>query len=261
MTALVSRTAQSAMDIPGHTWSMMKEQGAMLVRSGFLPESIKTPEQAVTIMLKGRELGIPAMQAFSHIHVIKGKPTISAELMLALIYRECPGAKIEYLRYEADGCTIKATRPGHQPSTFTFNKADAESAQLFGKDNWKKFPRAMYRSRCISEMARSVFADCIMGCSYTPEEINPDVKVDEEGQIINVTPEAAPKPEPETPAAKASTEPRKAGVYEGRTEQQDIIQRILKTREVPEERWDDVHKKLLGKPSTEINRVIAEVMA
>ena len=30
------------------------------------------------------------MQALSQINVIKGKPTMSAELMLAMIYRECP---------------------------------------------------------------------------------------------------------------------------------------------------------------------------
>jgi hypothetical protein len=69
----------------------MKELGAMAIKSGFLPTSINTPEKAVIIILKGRELGIPPMQAFSSIAVVNGKPTMSAELMLSLIYRCVPG--------------------------------------------------------------------------------------------------------------------------------------------------------------------------
>jgi len=285
MTALTVRTHQASFDIAPSTWAILKEQAGMLVRSGFLPVSVKTPEQAVTIMLKGRELGIPAMQAFSHIHVINGKPTISAELMLALIYRECPGAKIEYVRYEADGCTIKATRPGHAPSTFSFTRADAEAAQLLVKDTWRKFPRAMYRSRCISEMARSVFPDCIMGCSYTPEEIDPDIRLGEDG-AIDVTPSRPTPPAPsatsqesreeseattdvpfegppaDTPAS-SSERPRTGGgvLFTGTEPERRLAMAQLRAKRVPENHWETVLKKMVNRPSGEIHAVIAEVTA
>ena len=35
----------------------------MLLTSGFLPQSIKSPEQALAIILQGRELGIGPMAA------------------------------------------------------------------------------------------------------------------------------------------------------------------------------------------------------
>lgn len=267
MMAQAMITKQSALDLAPGTWDMMKDQADTLVRSGFLPYSIKKPEQAIAIMLKGRELGIPAMQAFSHIHIIQGKPTISAELMLALIYKNCPEAKIEYIRYEADGCTIKATRPGHAPAVFTFDHNDAKNAQLLGKDNWQKYARAMYRSRCISEMARSVFPDCLMGCSYTPEELNPDVRVDEEGHIIDVTPvssapeptKAAPTPQAAEPKAKEAK--RTPSIFTGTPEQQRTVAKILKDQKVPERLWDDVCKHLMDKPSTELKNAIAAARA
>ena len=68
-------------------WIQIMGMGDVLVRSGFLPDAVKTKEQAAAIILKGNELGIPAMQSFSHLHVIKGKPTCSSELMLALLAR------------------------------------------------------------------------------------------------------------------------------------------------------------------------------
>src|SRR5689334_6301227 len=64
-------------------WSMAK----VLVSSRLLPDSVQTPEAATAIILKGRELNIPPMQAFASINIIKGKPTLSAELMAALVYR------------------------------------------------------------------------------------------------------------------------------------------------------------------------------
>ena len=266
MMAQAMVTKQSALDLAPNTWEMMKDQAVTLVKSGFLPYSIKTPEQAIAIMLKGRELGIPAMQAFSHIHIIQGKPTISAELMLALIYKNCPEAKIEYTRYEPDGCTITATRPGHKPAVFTFDEADAKAAQLLGKENWKKYARAMYRSRCIAEMARSVFPDCLMGCSYTPEELNPDAKMDEEGQFIDVTPivdsnprqpQSSPTPKPDKPKDAKRT----PSIFTGTPEQQQTVASILRTQKVPEHLWGDICERLQDRPSTELKNAIAAARA
>lgn len=258
--ALTTRQS-AALEMAPQTWQLMKDQAAMLVQSGFLPNSIRKPEQAIAIMLKGRELGVPAMQAFGQINVIQGKPTISAELMLALIYRDCPGAKVEYTKYEIDGCHIKATRPGHKPATFKFERGDAEAAGLLGKDNWRKYPRAMYRSRCISEMARSVFPDCLMGCSYTPEEINPDVRVDEDGVVVDVQVEPEIKAEPENREPEPPKQESGPNVYTGTTEQQRLIQGVLKAKNVPEDLWPEIDKRLRGKrAATELKAIIDGVM-
>lgn len=164
-------------------WNMLKEQATMAVKSGFLPIAIKTAEQATIIALKGRELGIPPMHAFSHIHVIQGRPTVSAELMLSLIFKNCPGAKIHYQESTEARCSIEAARPGQKSSTFSFTIEEAKKAGLLSKTPWQNFPAAMLRARVISIVGRAVFPDAIMGCSYTHEEMG--AEVDEDGAIID----------------------------------------------------------------------------
>ena len=65
---------------------VIREQSAVIATSGLAPDRM-TADQVAVVALKGRELGVPPMQALSHIHVIKGKPTLSAEMMRALITR------------------------------------------------------------------------------------------------------------------------------------------------------------------------------
>ena len=46
----------------------------------------------------------------------------------------------------------------------------AHAIGLAGKDNWNKYPRAMLRSRCVSEGIRTVYPGCVVG-TYTDEEV------------------------------------------------------------------------------------------
>jgi hypothetical protein len=168
----------------GQSWGVMKMQANELIKSNFLPASIKTPEQAMMIILKGRELGIPPIQALSQIAVIQGKPTMSAELMLSQIMRLHPRTKISFSERSNEVCTIKVQRYGCEPSVFSYTIGDAEKAGLLLKDSWRKYPRAMLHARAVSEMARSLFADAISGVSYTPEEMGKEVN--DEGEVIEV---------------------------------------------------------------------------
>ncbi len=162
----------------------------MLVKSGFLPSAIKTAEQAMAIALKGRELDIPPMQAFSQISVIQGKPSIGAELMLALIYRKYPNAKIDIVENTNLRAEIKACRVGSKAvASFSFSMEDAKRAGLTGKDSWAKYPANMLYWRAVSNMARALFPDCLMGCSHTPEELG--AEVNEDGEVLDVTPKVA----------------------------------------------------------------------
>jgi hypothetical protein len=149
------------------------------LNSKFLPDSIKTVEQAIIILLKGRELGIPPISSFSSIAVINGKPTLSAELMLALIYKKCPSAQIIFVKTSAAECVINARRNSVDAfSTFSFTIEDAKAAKLMSKTPWQNYPAAMLRARCISAVARAVFPDAILG-SYTAEELGGDPSSDD----------------------------------------------------------------------------------
>jgi hypothetical protein len=165
--------------------TVYKEQADSLLKSGFLPASIKTTEQAIAIILKGKEVGFPPMQAFSHINVINGKPAISAEGMNYLIRKTHPRARISILKRTDAVCEIKAQRHSDEaPVLFSFTMDDAKRAALLANPSWQKYPKAMLFARCFSEMARTLFPDAIGGISYTPEEMG--AQVNESGEVIDV---------------------------------------------------------------------------
>lgn len=177
-------------------WTLLKEQAKMAIVSGLLPKHIVKPEQAVIIAMKGKELGIPFMQAMSGITVIQGKPALSAELMLALIYRNVPGAQINFLTDPEKAhteCAVEMARPHGKPQRFKFTLEDAKRAGLLSNPSWTKYPAAMLRARTVSAAARAVFPDAIMGC-YTPEEIGGEVVDAEPTELLQSTGPIKPVP-------------------------------------------------------------------
>jgi hypothetical protein len=181
--------------------NIIKEQANIFVKSGLLPQAIKTPEQAILIMLKGREMGIPPLQAISHLHVINGKVGMGGEIMLQQIYRLVPGAQVEIVQRTDTVCEIHAARPGRKTLTaFKFTLEEARKANLLNKDVWKNYPGTMLQWRTVSMMARAIFPDAIAGC-YTPEELG--AQVDSSGNYV-----AGPEPV----ADKAATFKDKLGL-------------------------------------------------
>lgn len=160
------------------------------IKSHFLPQSIKTPEQAFMIALKGSELKLPITAAWSSINVINGKPAMSAELMRALIYRDVPGAKIEITEHNSEKCVMSFTRPGQVPYITEFSIDDAKKAGIY-QNSWLKYTKSLLLARCTSQGARAIFPDILMGVSYTPEELG--AQVDETGEIKDVSPKEEPK--------------------------------------------------------------------
>lgn len=188
----------SAIALPDQNeWTQIKEISQMAVQSGLLPAAIKTKEQAAIIALKGRELGLPPMVAFAHINVIQGKPSMSAEIMLAYIYKDHPAAEIHIAERTATKCVIKARRPNEkEASVFTWDMDRARRMGLDQKDNWKKQPETMLFWRAITEMKRAKFPEVLMGIDYSPEELG--ASVDEKGEIKDVGPKIDPdKAQPE----------------------------------------------------------------
>lgn len=174
-----------ALAIQSDNWQVMTSQAEVLIKSGFLPKSISTKEQALAIMMKGQELGVPAWTALTGIHIIQGSPTVSPQLMLALINST---GQLEDIKIDSDNasCTVVMKRKGRTEHAETFTIEDAKKMQLDGKDNWKKQAAVMLKWRAVSACARVVFPDVIMGL-YTTEEIAPDTQVDEDGVIIEGT--------------------------------------------------------------------------
>lgn len=178
----------------------MLQLGEMLVKTGFLPDSVKTAGQATAIILKGQELGVPPMYALSNIHIIGNKPACSAELMMNLVRRAYGASAIRVVPSESDEkrATIEYRERGWDGTQrATFSLQDAMTAGLTGKDIWKKYPKAMLRSRAISMVCKQSFPECIAGM-YTPEELDAQVMLDDD-EIITIAATPDQRPRPQTP--------------------------------------------------------------
>lgn len=166
------------------TWGQREAIARKLVESGYLSSGIKTPTQAVAIMLKGEELGIPRMYALSNIAIINGKPTCSAELMLALVKRDYGPGAIRVFESSAEECVVQYREPGWDGiASYAWTLEDARAANLTNKEIWKQYPAAMLRARCISAVVRMAFPQSISGM-YTPEEMGAGVVVNAEGEVM-----------------------------------------------------------------------------
>jgi hypothetical protein len=185
MTNAIQKLEQPKSATPDvNEFAVMKETATMLVKTGFLPQAIKTPEQAMAIILTGRELGIGTMAALQTINVIQAKPTVSPQLMLALIERS---GQLENIEITDGGdhvaCTMK--RRGRSAHTEYFGDKEARLMGLDGKDNYKKQKQTMYRWRAVAACARVAFPDVILGL-YSPDEMGADVN--EDGELVSAAP-------------------------------------------------------------------------
>lgn len=201
--SIVARSGSTSLSTFLSGWEHRKEMANVLIRSGFLPAAYKTPEQVITVMLTAHELGIPEMEALRSINVIQGKPTVSPQLMLALINRS---RQLEDMKIADDGrtCTVTMKRKGRQTHAEAFGVDDADrmmTTEGFGENkrqiklsekyNWKQMPKIMRKWRAVAACARIVFPDVITGLC-TPEEMGADVNYDdEEAATVEVLPELA----------------------------------------------------------------------
>ncbi len=150
-------------------WQIIRDTAQDLVTTGFLT-GIKTPEQAFHIILMGRELGVGPVTALGSINIINGKPSCSAELMQALIYRDHGDNALIWDESTNEVATLSySRRTWAKRKVHSFSMADAKRAGLGGQ-NWTKYPASMLRARCVSAVARMAFSDVISGLSL-PEEV------------------------------------------------------------------------------------------
>lgn len=177
----------------------MLDEAASWVKSGLLPASIKTPEQAVVIALKGKELSLAPMASFEMIDVIMGKPALKPKGMAALCRKG--GVRTKTIKdfepiLDAEGkkvdmeTIIRFYRDGIEEDV-KYTYRDAQALGLVTKDNWKKQPGVMMYWRCYSKGANRVCPDLIGGL-YTTEELSsftpnaPNIVLTEDGESVVV---------------------------------------------------------------------------
>lgn len=204
LTVTDSRTDRAAFE--PSTLAEALHVSQVLVASRLLPRAIQTPEAAFAVIATGRELGLSAMQALRAIHIVEGKPTLSADLMVALVKRSPECSFFRMVESSAERATYETQRRGEpSPTRLSYTIEEARSAGAATKDNWRKYPAAMLRARASSGLARAVYPDLVLGV-YDPDELDVRDVTPPSPVTVTVEPVAAPAPTP----APAPTRSRKA---------------------------------------------------
>lgn len=166
-----------------------------LADSHLLPKALqKQPEDVLVTLMAGHEFGLSPMQSIQAIDVIDGRPTMRAEMIVALVMKD-PLCDYFIVVESTDKRAVYETkRKGNEPKKMEWTWEMAQRAGLVSKQNWAKYPDAMLRARCSSALARAVYPDVTRGL-YASEEIRDEVE-------LNPTPIPAA---PAAPGAKAKT--------------------------------------------------------
>jgi len=159
--------------------------GDVLSKSGFFADS-RQSFQAVVKVLAGQELGFGPVASMTGINIIKGRVTLSANLLAAAIKRS---GRYTYrvVELSAQVCTLEFLEEGKLTGKETFTMEDAKRAGLQG-ENWTKYPKNMLFARAISNGAKFYCPDIFGGPVYTPDELGAVID-GETGEMIADDPE------------------------------------------------------------------------
>lgn len=195
----------------------MKELAKMLIDSKLIPGNFSKPEEVVTVILKGRALGLHPLIALDNIYFINSRTVVSAGIMTALA--ESKNYVIKCIRdfepiYDdekdkngnvvIDPNTNKPRRKiVDRVTTIRVYKRNAELGMvlendtdyywseivmlgLSTKDNYVKQPRNMLFIRCLTRALRRYASPAIMNL-YEVSEIadveNVEYYLDEDGNV------------------------------------------------------------------------------
>jgi hypothetical protein len=187
----LTRTNQHSLMVEQVEWSKLVSQ------SDIIPDSYKGKPANILIAVGfGAAMGLSQAESLYRISVIKGKPTMSAELIAAQVRKA--GHK---LRLEKDekkqsvvATVVRSDDPDY-PISVTRDLAWAKSMGLANNQNYQKQPMTMLTWRAITAVAREACPEALFGVVYTPDEMSDLDNVQVEAKVEDTT---VPEPvEPE----------------------------------------------------------------
>lgn len=173
-----------------HSVEELGRIGQIFVTSGFFSDT-KDAAQAIVKVMAGQELGFAPIASMTGVYIVKGKVSLSANLMAAAIKRS-GRYTFKVLQLDAKECSIEfyeilgGKRESIGISSFTM--AEAAQAGLAGSATWKNFPRNMLYARAMSNGAKWYCPDVFGGPIYTPDELGAVVD-GETGEMVDLEPE------------------------------------------------------------------------
>jgi len=189
-----------------------------MISSGLLPNTLATPDQledeeyrekaigaVIAVVEYGRELKITPWVALHGMHVVQGKVVMGVHMYMGLALKNNILVDVvqDYVRiYKGEGSsktlidvhtTVEITRKyaafDGLVKSFKFTKrwSEIKKAGLDTRDNYKRMPALMLRTRCITEALRLYAADVFMGTYEMSEMLDVTdtaYTISEDGQAV-----------------------------------------------------------------------------
>lgn len=143
----------------------MQIMAEAVAKSGLF--GMKTPDQALALMLVAQSENCHPATITQDYDIIQGKACRKTHSVLARFQQM--GGRVEWheLTDKKADATFSHSAGGSLRMAWTFEQA--QKAGLTNKDNWKNYPRAMLRARCIAEGIRAVYPAAIGGMMIAEE--------------------------------------------------------------------------------------------
>lgn len=138
---------------------------AAIAKSGLF--GMKTPDQALALMLVAQAEGQHPATITQDYDIIQGRAARKTHSVLARFQQMGGSVEWHELTDKVADATFSHKAGGSLRMTWTIEQA--KSAGLTGKDNWRNYPRAMLRARCIAEGIRAVYPAALGGMLVSEE--------------------------------------------------------------------------------------------
>ncbi|GAA1962096.1 hypothetical protein [Amycolatopsis minnesotensis] len=179
---------------------------AQIADTPFVPDGMRGNPAAVTAaILTGREMGLGPMTSLQHIHVVKGKPGKSAEIMRGMAL--AAGHHLRDVEVTDTRVVLEGRRRDEETWTrvqFTADQARRAKIDLGG------YPEDKLYARATTRLCRRKFADVVGGIALTVDELE-DSDAPDPTRAALTTPPGPAEPESPPPAkrtAKRRTAPK-----------------------------------------------------
>lgn len=146
------------------TFDTMERMAHSMVKSKLF--GVKTPDEALALMMVAQAEGQHPATIVQDYDIIQGRAARKTHSVLARFQQA--GGRVEW--HELSDTKAEATFSHQQGiARIAWTIDQAKRIGLTNKDNWKNYPRAMLRARCIAEGVRAAFPAAIGGMLVTEE--------------------------------------------------------------------------------------------
>lgn len=185
---------------PIQAWDEVWRLAGNLSTAALLPKDLRgKPADVAAMILYGQDLGLSPMQAIQGIYIVEGRPSLSAQLWLALVRRA--GHRVSVEEHTSQSCTVYIKRGDTgEEHKVTYTIQDAVSSGLVslreGKPYarsqqgkalpWELHTKSMLLARAVSTCCRFIAPEIALGF-YSPDEVE-EIRERIEAERLDVEP-------------------------------------------------------------------------